>query len=50
MRMLPPLSSEQETERVNRLIGGNNWSDYMTNCVAKDYGSDCEILVSKLPM
>jgi TolB protein len=22
---------------------------YFTNCVAKDYGTDCEILVSKLP-
>jgi TolB protein len=23
---------------------------YFTNCVAKDYGTDCEILVSKLPL
>jgi len=23
---------------------------YFTNCVSKDYGADCEILVSKLPM
>jgi TolB protein len=23
---------------------------YFTNCVSKDYGSDCEILVSKLPI
>lgn len=22
---------------------------YFTNCVSKDYGADCEILVSKLP-
>jgi hypothetical protein len=22
---------------------------YFTNCVAKDYGTDCEILVSSLP-
>jgi Tol biopolymer transport system component len=23
---------------------------YFTNCAAKDYGTDCEILVSKLPL
>jgi len=51
---------ELATGKVTTLItGGVNtypaWSPdgktlYFTNCAAKDYGTDCEILVSKLPL